>query len=649
MGYGLTSPVHGLSDSEAPQLVGLSFSPTGGDTGSGPVEITVTAHITDDASGFAFAQGTFKAPSPSQQVRSFSINASDLVSGSTLDGIYQVTTTFPQFGTTGTWSLDATFAFFFQDATGNRRDFTRADLTNAGFPTQLTFTGVSDSSAPQLVGLSFSPTGGDTGSGPVEITVTAHITDDASGFAFAQGTFKAPSPSQQVRSFSINASDLVSGSTLDGIYQVTTTFPQFGTTGTWSLDATFAFFFQDATGNRRDFTRADLTNAGFPTQLTFTGVSDSSAPQLVGLSFSPTGGDTGSGPVAITVTAHITDDASGFGFAQGTFKAPSPSQQVRSFSINASDLVSGSTLDGIYQVTTTFPQFGTTGTWSLDATFAFFFQDATGNRRDFTRADLTNAGFPTQLTFTDTPATTVPDAPTIGTALAGNTSASVSFTPPTNNGGSAITSYTATCTSSNGGTSGTLGGSGSPIAVAGLTNGRTYTCTVTATNANGASIPSSASNSFVPATVPGPPTGVSASSGSTTTPTGPVVVSFAPAGDNGAPITSFTATCTSSNGGVSGTTTAAGSPLTVNGLTTGKTYTCTVTATNAARYELAIGALDGSDHWCPGIAHSADPHQGCCDIDQAVLHCRQQQRRSDYELHRDMFVIERRNNSIREP
>lgn len=40
----------------------------------------------------------------------------------------------------------------------------------------------------------------------------------------------------------------------------------------------------------------------------------------------------------------------------------------------------------------------------------------------------------------------VPDAPTGATAAGGDASASVSFTPPTNTGGSAITQYTAVST-----------------------------------------------------------------------------------------------------------------------------------------------------------------------------------------------------------
>ena len=87
----------------------------------------------------------------------------------------------------------------------------------------------------------------------------------------------------------------------------------------------------------------------------------------------------------------------------------------------------------------------------------------------------------------------VPSAPSIGTATAGEASASVVFTPGATGG----LTPTYTATSNPGGITGT--GSGSPITVSGLTNGTAYTFTVTAATAAGTSSASSASNSVTPA------------------------------------------------------------------------------------------------------------------------------------------------------
>ena len=93
-------------------------------------------------------------------------------------------------------------------------------------------------------------------------------------------------------------------------------------------------------------------------------------------------------------------------------------------------------------------------------------------------------------------AETRPDAPAIGTATAVSGEATVPFTAPSSDGGSAITSYTAT--SSPGAITGTISQSGSgSITVTGLTSGTAYTFTVTATNAVGTSLASAVSNSVV--------------------------------------------------------------------------------------------------------------------------------------------------------
>ncbi|MFI5910162.1 fibronectin type III domain-containing protein, partial [Dactylosporangium sp. NPDC051541] len=166
-----------------------------------------------------------------------------------------------------------------------------------------------------------------------------------------------------------------------------------------------------------------------------------------------------------------------------------------------------------------------------------------------------------------------PGTPAIGTATGGAGQASVTFTAPGNDGGSAITGYTVT--SSPGGLTGTC--PGSPCTVTGLTNGTAYTFTVHATNAVGSSGESGSSNSVSPADVPAAPA-VTATAGN-----GSVGVQFAAPGNQGSAITGYevstdggsswtTLTTTSTNGLLSGT---------VSGLTNGTAYSVQVRAINA--------------------------------------------------------------------
>jgi hypothetical protein len=159
----------------------------------------------------------------------------------------------------------------------------------------------------------------------------------------------------------------------------------------------------------------------------------------------------------------------------------------------------------------------------------------------------------------------LPGRPSAVTATAGDGRASVGFSAPSS--GLPITSYRVTSTPDGVVASGTA----SPIVVEGLTNGTSYTFTVTAVNTAGSGAASDPSNPVVPAGLPGAPDNVVATPGNRQ-----ALVSFDAPDDNGSPIASYTVTASPGGQSVSGSST----PVRVRSLANGTKYRFTVTATN---------------------------------------------------------------------
>jgi hypothetical protein len=252
--------------------------------------------------------------------------------------------------------------------------------------------------------------------------------------------------------------------------------------------------------------------------------------------------------------------------ANVTWTAPASGGPVTSYTITpyiGSEAQTATTISG------TPPATGTTITGLTNGTsYTFTVQAANPN----------GTGATSSPSSAITPATT-PSAPSAVTASAGNTTASVSWTAPSSNGGSAITSYTVTpYIGASAQTPLEVSASTTSTSITGLTNGTSYTFTVTATNTLGNGPASEHSNAVTPATTPATPTTVTASPGNAS-----ATVKWSAPANGGSPITSYTVTPYIGSTAQTATKVSGSPPATsttITGLTNGTSYTFTVTAAN---------------------------------------------------------------------
>jgi len=248
----------------------------------------------------------------------------------------------------------------------------------------------------------------------------------------------------------------------------------------------------------------------------FTAPTASGGKAITSYTVTSSSGNTGSGsssPIAVsdvvgtartyTVTA---TNANGTGSASSASASTTPLSVPQAPTIGTPTVATGQAYTGSASVSVPFTA-GATGGSSISsytvtsssgntasgASSPISISDTVGTARTYTvTATNANGTSTASSASASTTPSSVPQAPTIGTATAGNASATVTYTANAN-GGAAVTTYTAT--SSPGGLTGT---GASPITVSGLSNGTSYTFTVTATNSNGTSAASSASNSVTP-------------------------------------------------------------------------------------------------------------------------------------------------------
>jgi Domain of unknown function (DUF4082)/Bacterial Ig-like domain/Fibronectin type III domain/Bacterial Ig domain len=309
-------------------------------------------------------------------------------------------------------------------------------------------------------------------------------------------------------------------------------------------------------------------------------------------------------PTGVTATA-------GNGSATVSWAAPSDNGGSAITKYTVTPFI-GSTAQTPVTVTGNPPATSTTVTGLTNGTTYTFTVSATNATGTGPASSPSNAVTPNAL----------PGAPTGVTATAGNGSATVSWTAPSNNGGSTITKYTVTpYVGSTAQTPVTVTGNppATSTTVTGLTNGTTYTFTVSATNANGTGPESSPSNAVTPSgpTLPGAPTGVTATAGN-----GSATVSWtAPANTGGSAITTYTVTPFIGSTAQTPATVTGNPPATtttVSGLTNGTTYTFTVSATNATGTGPASSPSNAVTPNVPPTVTSVAPSAGATGVAVSV-------------------------------
>jgi hypothetical protein len=182
---------------------------------------------------------------------------------------------------------------------------------------------------------------------------------------------------------------------------------------------------------------------------------------------------------------------------------------------------------------------------------------------------------------------------------------------PSSNGGTAITSYQVV-SSPAGYNSGLLSSSTRSVVATGLTNGTTYSFTVTVTNSGG--LTSSVTvYDMIPYTNPSVPQSVNASVTLNTT----TISWSAPSSDGGRPITSYQV-ISSPAGYNSGSLSSSTRSVVATGLTNGTTYSFTVTVTNNGNLTNSATVSNVTPYTLPNaptdVGASQDANNGIADI-----------------------------------
>lgn len=239
-GFGIFSCSLALAqDVDGPEIAAISIDPLSVDITAASQNLTVTVQITDNESGFSYAN-LYIYDSGGDFVNNLFITADDLLpGGDATNGSYEVPLTVSRYAAPGTWRVDASLV----DIEGNTRNYSPSEETlpvpqDAEF--EVLNTGTVDIAEPEVSSFSPSETTVDVTSSSAPINLNFTIADDLSGLrlgfvnVYDPGGLNTPEFSvffdpQQV---------IPPGNALAGDYQVTVEIPQGAAAGNWAFTIT---------------------------------------------------------------------------------------------------------------------------------------------------------------------------------------------------------------------------------------------------------------------------------------------------------------------------------------------------------------------------------------------------------------------------
>lgn len=238
------------SDYESPELINFTISETCIDIGTSAVDVTFSAHLSDNMSGVDKVFMTYLTPSNLQ-----SSYVMPLVSGDSLNGTYELTITYDSNDIDGVY----TYGLITDDYFNNSLTYNvyNRELLSAGHQDSLKLiNSLIDVDPPVLKDFQISETCIDVIDGTSNVTFTAELTDNLSGVDIVFLHYLTPNNLQS--SYEMT---LVSGDSLDGIYETTIPYSSANEAGVYVYGLSYDDNFDNS--DLYNVYNRDLLNEGF--------------------------------------------------------------------------------------------------------------------------------------------------------------------------------------------------------------------------------------------------------------------------------------------------------------------------------------------------------------------------------------------------